>query len=145
MAQKCLKLFCFSYFFFYRKDIGFRFRISLARAIANNADLIILDEPFSELNSTTRIDIYKLIRSLNSNGKLTFFLGTSNISEAIYLSDRVLLLNNTQNESLKEIKIDLPTDRNIDILESSRFTEIRNNIENSLLKFSDKKFYSFSL
>ena len=126
-------------------SIGFRFRVSLARAIANDADLILLDEPFTKLNSTTRIEIYNLIRSLNTDDKLTFFLGTSNISEAIYLSDKIILLSNSLSETIEDIEITLPDKREPKILESSEFAEIRNKIENILIRFSDKKFYSFSL
>ncbi|MDX1701581.1 MAG: ATP-binding cassette domain-containing protein, partial [Melioribacteraceae bacterium] len=129
----------------HNESFGFRFRVSLARAIANNADLIILDEPFNHLNSITRLDLYKLIRNLHLNDNFTFFLGTSNISEAIFLSEKVNLLSSSPSELIDEIEIKLPQKRSSEIFESSEFIEIRSSIENILLKSSQDKFYNFSL
>ena len=129
----------------HNESFGFRFRVSLARAIANNADLIILDEPFNHLNSITRLDLYKLIRNLHLNDNFTFFLGTSNISEAIFLSEKVYLLSSSPSELIDEIEIKLPQKRSSEIFESSEFIEIRSSIENILLKSSQDKFYNFSL
>ncbi len=72
---------------------GMRQRASLIRTLANNPDLLLLDEPFSALDFQTRLsvcdDVYKIIRT---EGK-TALLVTHDISEAISMSDRILVLS----------------------------------------------------
>ncbi|MBQ3234691.1 MAG: ATP-binding cassette domain-containing protein, partial [Clostridia bacterium] len=81
---------------------GMRQRVALIRTLATNPDLLLLDEPFSALDSQTRLkvsgDVSKIIRS---EGK-TAILVTHDIAEAISMSDRIIVLSNRPAKVFKE-------------------------------------------
>jgi NitT/TauT family transport system ATP-binding protein len=85
---------------------GMRQRVALIRAILINPKMLLLDEPFSALDSQTRIlvsyDIYNILKDL----KITTIIVTHDISEAISMADSILLLSNRP-AKLKE-QIDIP-------------------------------------
>lgn len=74
-------------------------RVGVARALAADPDLLLFDEPFSALDAITKQDLQKAIKQLHQQlpGK-TFFFVTHDINEALYLGDRVMVLNNGQIE-----------------------------------------------
>lgn len=81
---------------------GMRQRASLIRTLSFNPDLLLLDEPFSALDSQTRLkvsdDVFKIIRSENK----TAILVTHDISEAISMSDRIIVLTKRPAKVFKE-------------------------------------------
>ena len=85
---------------------GMRQRVSLIRTLMINPDILLLDEPFSALDSQTRIkisnDVYKIIKE----EKLTAILVTHDISEAISLADRIIILSKRPARVVKEYKLE---------------------------------------
>ena len=85
---------------------GMRQRVSLIRTLMINPDILLLDEPFSALDSQTRIkisnDVYKIIKK----EKLTAILVTHDINEAISLADRIIILSKRPAKVVKEYKLD---------------------------------------
>jgi len=75
------------------KSIGFRFRISLARAIVNNPELILIDDSLSALSAKRRIKLFSLLRKLASDKEIPIIYTTSSISDAVRLADKVILLS----------------------------------------------------
>lgn len=74
---------------------GMAQRVALARALVNTPDLLLLDEPFAALDSRTRSKMQdELLRVLNQQ-KTTTIMVTHDIDEALYLSDRVIVLSNS--------------------------------------------------
>ena len=90
----------------YNKSYGFRFRISLARAMAVSPQLIFLDDPFKLMDLEAKDEIFELIKKIASEKKIKFILASSNITEAALLSDKILLINNKPGYLLGEITID---------------------------------------
>jgi len=129
----------------HNKSEGFRFRIALARALANSPEVIVIDEPFTNLNSTTRQEIYFLMRKVIVETKVTFVFGTANITEAIFLSDEIFLMKKKPGEIIDKIKIDLPIDRQNKLLESKEFIEYRNSIEDIYQNKLGRLLYNFSV
>lgn len=76
-----------------KNSIGFRLRISLARAIINQPFFILLDEPFIKLDYDTKNELYQLLKEIKNILNITFIIATSSISEAIELSDKILIFN----------------------------------------------------
>ncbi len=71
---------------------GQRQRVSLARALAGKPKVLLLDEPLGALDALTRIQMQQLIESLWQEQKFTVVLVTHDVSEAVYLADRVILI-----------------------------------------------------
>ncbi len=125
------------------KSLGFRFRISLARALATKAKLILLDEPFNYFEKTTKKEVYQLLRNIHESMDTSFILATSNISEAIFLSDNILLLQDKPSRVLDNVIVDLPSRRDINILNVESFQITKKKIENTLKYNPDHALNSF--
>jgi len=72
---------------------GMRQRVGLARALAVNADVLLLDEPFSAVDEQTRRKFQEDLLRLRETERKTFLFVTHSIEEAVYLSDRIVLLS----------------------------------------------------
>jgi NitT/TauT family transport system ATP-binding protein len=72
---------------------GMRQRVGLARALAVNADVLLLDEPFSAVDEQTRRKFQEDLLRLRANEKKTFLFVTHSIEEAVYLSDQIVMLS----------------------------------------------------
>jgi len=88
------------------KSYGFRFRISLARALAVSPQIILLDDPFKQMDSETKDEIFELIKNVASVKKIKFILASSNITEVALLSDKILIIKNKPVYLSGEIIID---------------------------------------
>ena len=129
----------------HNKSLGFRFRISLARALALKPSLIVLDEPFTKMDVQTKAEIYNLVRSLNASEKQTIILGTTNITEAVYLSNKIVLIKKNPAEILEEIKVELPNDRTLEILDNEEFHSLREKIEKIYKEHQSQKLFNLSI
>jgi len=92
------------------KSLGFRFRISLARALAANPELLVIDEPFSEMDQRTKFEMLQLIVDINKKLGTTVLYSTSNISEALLISHRIFLMKKGSTGDLSFKKIEYNTD-----------------------------------
>lgn len=73
---------------------GMKSRVSLARALFEDTNLLLLDEPFAFLDAITRKECQKLLADLKQKFDKSIVLVTHDIEEAVFLSDRILLLSN---------------------------------------------------
>ena len=129
----------------HNKSEGFRFRISLARAMAFKPDVIIIDEPFNNLNSITREEIYFMLRTLKDKKDITIILGSTSITEAIYLSDKIFIMKSNPGEIIDKIEIAFSQKRNIEIIQKEEFKNYRNKIEKIFKEKSNKALHSISV
>lgn len=116
---------------------GFRFRIALARAIAAGAKVILLDDPFRRMKAITKDEIYELLRNLINTYGVTFILATPNITEAVYLSNKIFLMKKNPGKIIDEISLDSKTaaDRGLDRQE--RFLSLRKQIESKFVSIGE--------
>ncbi len=91
---------------------GMRQRVGLARALAVDADVLLMDEPFSAVDEQTRRKFQEDLIRLREIEKKTFILVTHSIEEAVYLSDRIVLLSPRPGRVAEIIAPDI--DRNVD-------------------------------
>jgi len=89
---------------------GQRQRVALARALVHKPRLLLLDEPLGALDALTRIEMHALIESLWRESGFTALLVTHDVSEAIVLADRVVLID--EGRITLDERIDLPRPRN---------------------------------
>lgn len=91
---------------------GMQQRTAIARALATEPDILLLDEPFSALDAFTRIHLQDLVLELWERTRLTTVLVTHDIDEALYLSDRIVVLSTRPARVLEEIEVLVPRPRN---------------------------------
>ncbi|WP_300160655.1 ABC transporter ATP-binding protein [Solidesulfovibrio sp.] len=109
---------------------GMRQRAGIARAFSVKPSIMLLDEPFAQIDALTRGVIQdELVRMWEETG-ITIFMVTHDVDEAILLSDRIMLMSpGPQAKFMDEIEVDIPRPRKrISIIEHPRFYEIRNRI-----------------
>jgi NitT/TauT family transport system ATP-binding protein len=93
---------------------GMRQRVALARALAQNAELLLMDEPFGALDAMTRDRLHDELESLWSATRKTVMFVTHNVREAVRLGDRVVLLASRPGRVAETYDIDIPRPRRID-------------------------------
>ena len=95
---------------------GQKQRVSLARALAGNTRLLLLDEPLGALDALTRIEMQQLIENLWLEKGFTVILVTHDVSEAVALADRVILIEKGKITMDTKISLARPRDRNNDFV-----------------------------
>ncbi|MBI4117460.1 MAG: ABC transporter ATP-binding protein [Parcubacteria group bacterium] len=90
---------------------GMAQKVSLARAMVNLPDLLLLDEPFGALDELTKRRLQEEAQKVLSKEKTTVLMVTHDIEEAIYLSDRILLMSKRPGKILESYSVDLPKPR----------------------------------
>ncbi|WP_444641674.1 ABC transporter ATP-binding protein [Caproiciproducens sp. R1] len=90
---------------------GMKQRVGIARAYTNNPEILVMDEPFGQLDAQTRYSMEEEVQRIWQQEKRTVIFVTNNIEEAVYLGDRIVLLSECP-ATVKEIyDIDLPRPR----------------------------------
>jgi NitT/TauT family transport system ATP-binding protein len=105
---------------------GMQRRAELARAMVNNPKVMILDEPFRGLDAMTKELMWEYYSRLYEENRRTNFFVTTDIDEAVFLADRILVMSNIPTQVRATIDVDLPRPRKIiDIFENDRANEIK--------------------
>lgn len=108
---------------------GMQQRVAIARALICKPKLLLMDEPFGSLDALSRFDLENDLLQLWKDFKLTIVFVTHDIEEAIYLSDRVIILSASPSVIIEDIAIELPRPRNqIDTKNSKVFANYRERI-----------------
>ncbi len=108
---------------------GMKQRVGIARAYAADPEVLILDEPFGQLDAQTRYDMEnEILRMWNSEKKTVIFV-TNNIEEAVYLGDRIILLSSCPATVRKIYDINLPRPRD---MMSQEFLKLRAEVSNNM-------------
>ena len=109
---------------------GMKMRVSIARALVNQPNLMLMDEPFGALDDMTRTKLNSDLLDLWQQQKWTIIFVTHNIYEAVFLSNRVIFMGNSPGRVAGEIKIDAPYPRDDDFRNSNIYNEYCREISN---------------
>jgi NitT/TauT family transport system ATP-binding protein len=105
---------------------GMQRRAELARSLINKPDIMILDEPFRGLDAMTKRLMQEYYANLYEEFRRTTFFVTTDIDEAIYLADRILIMTNIPTQVRAVIDVDLPRPRHVEnITESDEANTIK--------------------
>lgn len=130
---------------------GMKQRVALLRALACDPDVLLMDEPLGAVDFQMRQMLQAQLETIIQNNKRTALMVTHDVDEAIYLSDRVIIMSRDRGKILADIKIELPRPRDrknekyhqytnelSDILRFALNGEVKNQGDEELLKFIQK-------
>lgn len=103
---------------------GMQQRVAIARALSYRPEILLMDEPFGALDALTRQLMQELLTNIWEQHKLTVLFVTHDVEEAVYISDRVLIMTNRPGRIKKEVKVDLPRPRSYEMVGSPEFGEL---------------------
>lgn len=112
---------------------GMEQRVAIARALIHNPTVLLLDEPFGSLDALTRERMALELTRIWSTQQTTVVMVTHSIQEAVFLSDRVLVMTDRPGRIAAAIPIDLPRPRDLNLLQEERFAEIAGKIRQSIV------------
>jgi NitT/TauT family transport system ATP-binding protein len=108
---------------------GMQQRVAIARALAPNPKILLMDEPFASVDAQTRAALEDQLLKIWQELRLTILFVTHDIDEAVYLSQKVIVLGNRPTKVIESINIDIPYPRNqISTRSNSSFIDRRNQI-----------------
>lgn len=111
---------------------GMKQRVALARLLAFEPEILLMDEPFGALDAQTRElmqdELTRIWSAAVDGGRKTVLFVTHDIDEAIYLADRVILFTARPGKLKRDIQIDLPRPREATVRTSPQYTRYRNQI-----------------
>lgn len=116
---------------------GMQQRVSISRALIQDPDILLMDEPFGAIDALTREQMNRDLNQLWNQTAKTVMLITHSIPEAVYLGKRVVVMGTRPGRVIETIDIPLPDDRPLSILGSPEFGELTTHVR-ELLNTQDK-------
>jgi len=107
---------------------GMQQRVNVARALAVDPEILLMDEPFAALDAQTRELMQKELLDIWSQSNKTVLFVTHQIDEAVFLSDRVLVMSARPGRLIADITIDIPRPRDLRVKRDPRFVELNGQV-----------------
>ncbi|MGJ7564871.1 ABC transporter ATP-binding protein [Variovorax sp. GB1R11] len=115
---------------------GMQMRVSIARGLVTQPDLLLMDEPFGALDEITRHKLDADLLDLWRKKKLTVIFVTHSIHEAVFLSSRVVMMAARPGRVVEQFQIDEPYPRSADFMVTPEFARYAKKLQDSLLRAS---------
>lgn len=127
---KMMHLKGFEKFYPHQLSGGMKQRVNVARALVVNPNILLLDEPFSNLDAQIREIMQQELLGIYDKNKKTFIFVTHSIEEAIYLADRIIILSKRPGGVKKIINVNFKRPRNLTVKDSVKFNKLKRQITN---------------
>jgi NitT/TauT family transport system ATP-binding protein len=108
---------------------GMQQRVAIARALAYQPRVLLMDEPFASLDAQTREELEDLVLNLRDRFDITTIFVTHDITESVYLADRILVLSKSPATLAEVVKVPIPSPRDqITTKEREDFIHLRSHV-----------------
>lgn len=107
---------------------GMKQRVAIARAIANDPEVLLMDEPFGALDSQTRSIMQELLLDIWEQEHKTVLFVTHDIDEALFLGDVVYVMSARPGRILETVEVNVPRPRNYEVITTEHFVELKRRI-----------------
>ena len=109
---------------------GMKQRVGIARALAMQPDILLMDEPFGALDALTRAHMQDTLMEIQNELNNTVIMITNDVDEAVLLSDRIVMMTNGPSASIGEIlQVDLPRPRNrVELANDRQYNRLRSEV-----------------
>jgi NitT/TauT family transport system ATP-binding protein len=123
----------FEHYYPHQISGGMQQRVGIARALSKKPDILLMDEPFGAVDAQTREQLQEELLKIWSRTDTTVVFVTHSIDEALYLSDRVVVMQARPGRIKEEVSVDLPRPRwEGDVKADPRFARLRSQLRESL-------------
>ncbi|MFC5530014.1 ABC transporter ATP-binding protein [Cohnella yongneupensis] len=116
---------------------GMKQRVAIARAMANEPKVLLMDEPFGALDAQTKLEMQEALLEMWDTEKTTVLFITHDIDEAIFLSQRIVVMGAGPGRILREFPVTLPAERTPEVREHPEFLKLRRELA-ALLKHKEE-------
>ena len=107
---------------------GMKQRVAIARALANEPAVLLMDEPFGALDAQTREEMQELVLLVREHWRTTILFVTHDVDEAVFLSDRVLVMSPRPGRVRADLRVELPAPRDVDQKLTPEFLALKREI-----------------
>lgn len=111
---------------------GMQQRASIVRALANDPDVLLMDEPFGALDAFTRDEMNKLVEEIWLEARKTVILITHSIAEAVFLSDKVYVMSARPGRISRVVDVPFERPRPLELMETREFFDLVNDIKSDI-------------
>src|SRR3546814_673372 len=118
---------------------GMRQRVAIARALVYKPSVLLMDEPFGALDAQTRGMMQELLLKVWEEHRVTVMFVTHDVDEAIFLSDRVIVLSSRPGRVKTDLAIDLPRPRSYEIATTPEFAALKRRVLGDIREETDRK------
>lgn len=107
---------------------GMKQRVAIARTLANQPEILLMDEPFGALDAQTRVVMQELLAKISRETKNTILFITHDIDEAILLADRIYVMSRRPGTIREVMEVNIPGERNHELLVTPEFLAMKRKI-----------------
>lgn len=118
----------FEHFYPYQLSGGMRQRVSIARALINRPQVLLMDEPFGALDAQTKTEMQELLLSVWKDLRPTVLFVTHDVEEAIFLGHRVGIMSRRPGRIKAELAVPIPPPRSLDVITSPEFVDLKRQV-----------------
>ena len=111
---------------------GMKQRVAIARALSYRPKMLLMDEPFGALDALTRHQMQELLTRIWEEHRLTVLFVTHDVEEAVYLSDRIVVMSTGPGRIRETFRVDLPRPRHSDMIATTAFIDLQRRVITSI-------------